>query len=52
MQGDSGNNYYLAEATWGSGVFVKPWDYTIIGSAVGDSPWSDFEGVIVETPDV
>jgi len=46
----SGKTYYLAEATWSS-VFVKPWDYTIIGSAVGDSPWADFEGVIVVTPD-
>ena len=47
---NNGKTYYLAEATWGSGVFVKPWDYSIIGSAVGDSPWADFEGVIVETP--
>jgi len=35
-----GKTYYLAEATWGSGVFVKSWDYNIVGSAVGDSPWA------------
>ncbi len=35
----SGKTYYLAEATSGSGVFVKPWDYTLVGCAVGDSPY-------------
>ncbi|OLC25793.1 MAG: hypothetical protein AUH71_00280 [Thaumarchaeota archaeon 13_1_40CM_4_48_7] len=25
-----GKTYYLAEATWGNGVFVKPWDYNIV----------------------
>lgn len=50
IEDENGKEYYLAEATWGSGVFVDPWDYTIEGSAVGDSPWVDFEGIIVETP--
>jgi hypothetical protein len=46
---NTGKSYYLAEATWGSGVFVKPWDYNIVGSAVGDSPRADL-GVLLETP--
>ena len=25
-----GKTYYLAEATWGNGVLVKPWDYNIV----------------------
>ena len=34
---NTGKTYYLAEATGGSGVFVKPWDYNIFGNAVGQS---------------
>ncbi|MGH9877451.1 MAG: hypothetical protein ACREBU_01335 [Nitrososphaera sp.] len=50
MEGRRRQDALFSRSNMGGGVFVKPWDYTIIGSAVGDSPWTDFEGVLVETP--
>ncbi|MCI0558035.1 MAG: hypothetical protein MN733_06030 [Nitrososphaera sp.] len=51
MIDENDDKYYLAEATWQSGVFSKPWDYTRDGSAVGDMIWQKFSGDIVRTPD-
>ncbi len=46
-----GKKYFVAEATW-SDVFKSPWNYDIIGSAVGDSPWSEFKVTnVVKTSD-
>lgn len=45
-----GRVYYVAEATWAD-EFAKPWDYDVIGAAVGDNPWTEFKVTdVVETP--
>ncbi|MGI0015264.1 MAG: transglutaminase domain-containing protein, partial [Nitrososphaera sp.] len=37
-----GERYYLGEATWNNQLLTQQFDYTRIGTAVGDNPWSEF----------
>lgn len=51
--GYGGKRYYLGEATWNNDNITQQFDYDLVGTAVGDNPWSEFKLTsTVLTPDL